>query len=258
MGAVPDPVRVERDGRVARVVLERPPVNAIDESMARGLLAAAEELGRADDVRAVVVASACEGVFMAGADLEAVLELRPEDVERALTVQDVMNRFAEIPQPVVAAINGHALGGGLELALACDFRIMASGHGLVGFPEVRLGLLPGAGGTQRLTRLVGAGRATLLIMKGVQLPAEEALAQGLVHEVVAPDELEARARDFAARLARQAPLALRGIKRAIAAAWSPEGMQVEKDAFRELLGSEDAKIGVKAFFSGDRPEFTGT
>jgi enoyl-CoA hydratase len=174
-------------------------------------------------------------------------------------VQDVFTAFAELPQPTVAAINGHALGGGLELALACDFRFLALAEGaLLGLPEVRLGLLPGAGGTQRLTRLVGPGRATELIMKGIQLSPQEAADEGIVHFLVQPDELEEQARDYAARLARQAPVALRGIKRAIRAAGTPEGFAVERDAFREVLASEDAERGVKAFLEGERPSFSGT
>lgn len=252
-----DVVRLERDGHVAILTLDRQPLNAIDETLALGLAAATEELAADDEVRAVVVESACEGVFMVGADLEAVQQIRPEDADRVTEIQDIISRFAELPQPTVAAINGHALGGGLELALACDFRFLAAGPALLGLPEVRLGLLPGAGGTQRLTRLVGAPRATMLIMKGLQLTAAEAHAGGLVHELVEPEALEARARDFAARLAQQAPLALRAIKRAIAAAYRPDGLEVEKQGFRELLLSEDAKAGVAAFFAGEKPRFEG-
>jgi enoyl-CoA hydratase len=195
---------------------------------------------------------------MAGADLVEFEHIASE-AERAVLVQDVFTAFAELPQPTVAAMNGHALGGGLELALACDFRFLALAEGaLLGLPEVRLGLLPGAGGTQRLTRLVGPGRATELIMKGIQLSPQEAADEGIVHFLVQPDELEEQARDYAARLARQAPVALRGIKRAIRAAGTPEGFAVERDAFREVLASEDAERGVKAFLEGERPSFSGT
>jgi len=170
----------------------------------------------------------------------------------------VFTRFAALPQPTVAAINGHALGGGLELALACDFRFAARADGaLIGLPEVRLGLLPGAGGTQRLTRLVGPARATELIMKGLQLSPEQAAEDGIVHFLVEPDELESQARDYAVRLARQAPIALRGIKRAIQAAAGTEGLAVEGEAFREVLASEDAQMGVAAFLNGERPTFSG-
>ncbi len=254
-------VHVERlpDEAIAVLTLDRPPLNAIDEQVATELAAATAELAADESVRAVLVRSAVEGVFMAGADITEFQRIAAEGVDRALAGQDVFNRFAELPQPTVAAIGGHALGGGLELALACDFRFAARAEGaLIGLPEVRLGLLPGAGGTQRLTRLVGPGRATELIMKGLQLSPEQAAADGIVHFLVEADELDARARDYAVRLARQAPIALRGIKRAIRAASTPDGFVVEREAFREVLLSDDAQAGVSAFLEGEKPTFSGS
>jgi enoyl-CoA hydratase len=254
-------VRLERfaDERIAVLTLERPPLNAIDEQLAAELAAATVELAADLETRSILIRSALEGVFMAGADLHEFERIAAEGIERAVLVQDVFTEFAELPQPTVAAINGHALGGGLELALACDFRFVARAEGaLLGLPEVRLGLLPGAGGTQRLTRLVGAARATELIMKGLQLSPEQAAETGLVHFLVEPGQLDDRSRDYAVRLARQAPIALRGIKRAIRAAWSPEGLAVEREAFREVLASGDAQLGVKAFLEGRRATFSGS
>jgi len=253
-------VRLERlpDERIAVLSLDRPPLNAIDEQVVIELDAATTELADDAETRAVLVRSALDGVFMAGADIHEFERIAAEGIDRALLAQEVFTRFAELPQPTVAAINGHALGGGLELALACDFRFLGRAEGaLLGLPEVRLGLLPGAGGTQRLTRLVGPGRATELIMKGLQLSPEQAAEAGLVHFLVEVGELEAKSRDYTVRLARQAPIALRGIKRAIRAAWSPEGLAVEGDAFREVLASEDAQAGVKAFLEGERASFMG-
>src|SRR6266545_2263371 len=227
-------VRLERfpDERIAVITLDRPPLNAIDEQVVTELAAATTELAADSETRAVLVRSALEGVFMAGADIHEFERIAAEGIDRALLAQEVFTRFAELPQPTVAAINGHALGGGLELALACDFRFLGRADGaLLGLPEVRLGLLPGAGGTQRLA--------------------------GLVHFLVEVGELEAKSRDYTVRLARQAPIALRGIKRAIRAAWSAEGLAVEGDAFREVLASEDAQAGVKAFLEGERASFTG-
>ena len=257
----PAVVRLERfpDEGIAVITLDRPPLNAIDEQVVTELAAATTALAADAETRAVLVRSALEGVFMAGADIHEFERIAAEGIDRALLAQEVFTGLAELPQPTVAAINGHALGGGLELALACDFRFLARADGaLLGLPEVRLGLLPGAGGTQRLTRLVGHGRATELIMKGLQLTPEQAADAGLVHFLVEPGELEDRARDYAVRLARQAPIALRGIKRAIRAAWSPEGLAVERDAFREVLGSQDAQTGVKAFLTGEKPTFSGS
>lgn len=250
---------LERDGDIAVLTFDRPPLNAIDEQLMTELLAAIEELEDDLSVRAVLVRSALDGVFMAGADITEFQRVSEEGVERAVLAQQVVSRLAELPQPTVAAINGHALGGGLEVALACDFRICARADGaLIGLPEVRLGLLPGAGGTQRLTALVGPGRATELIMKGLQLSPEEAHADGIVHFLVEPDELDERSRDYAVRLARQAPIALRGIKRAIRAAGTPNGFEVEAEAFREVLSSQDAQAGVSAFLNGERASFSGT
>jgi enoyl-CoA hydratase len=246
------------DEHVAVLTLDRPPLNAIDGQMVAELAGATAELTADRETRAVLVRSALEGVFMAGADIHEFERIAEEGIDRALIAQEVFSRFAEVPQPTVAAVNGHALGGGLELALACDFRFAARTEGaLIGLPEVRLGLLPGAGGTQRLTWLVGPGRATELIMKGIQLSPEQAAADGIVHFLVDPEELEAKARDYAVRLARQAPIALRGIKRAIRAAQSPEGLATEGEAFREALASNDAQTGVHAFLEGERPTFSG-
>ena len=265
---------------IAVLTFDRPPLNAIDEQVVTELAEATAELADDDATRAVLVRSALDGVFMAGADVNEFeriaqagtasvpgtrrsgVEVPGSDsvsaIDRALLAQQVFNGFAELPQPTVAAINGHALGGGLELALACDFRFAARAEGaLIGLPEVRLGLLPGAGGTQRLTWIVGPARATELIMKGLQLSPEEAAGEGIVQFLVEPEELESKARDYTVRLARQAPIALRGIKRAIRAAASPEGFSVEADAFREVLASDDAQTGVKSFLDGERPTFSG-
>ena len=253
-------VSLERfpDEQIAVLTIDRPPLNAIDEQVVTELAAAAAELTADAEIRAVVVRSALEGVFMAGADIHEFERIAEEGIDRALLAQEVFSRFAEVPQPTIAAINGHALGGGLELALACDFRFAARTEGaLIGLPEVRLGLMPGAGGTQRLTWLVGPARATELIMKGIQLSPEQAAADGIVHFLVDPEELEPKARDYAVRLARQAPIALRGIKRAIRASQSSEGLAVEAEAFREVLASTDAQTGVHAFLEGDRPTFSG-
>jgi enoyl-CoA hydratase len=246
------------DEQIAVLTFDRPPLNAIDEQVVTELAEATAELAGDDRTRAVLVRSALEGVFMAGADITEFERIADEGIDRALLAQQVFTGFAELPQPTVAAINGHALGGGLELALVCDFRFAARAEGaLIGLPEVRLGLLPGAGGTQRLTSLVGSARATELIMKGIQLSPEEAAADGIVHFLVEPEELEPRAREYVVRLARQAPIALRGIKRAIRAASSPEGLSVEAEAFKEVLASEDAQTGVRAFLEGERPTFSG-
>ncbi len=254
----PDVVSLERrDDGVAVVVLNRPPMNAIDEHVALGLAEAAAALREADDVRSVVIRSAVEGVFMAGADITGFRGISPEEAARFAEGQHVFTAIAELPMPTVAAINGHALGGGCELALACDFRFMARNHGLIGQPEVRLGVIPGGGGTQRLTALLGPGKASLYLFKGLQVGAADAERDGIVHFAVDEAELEEKALDFAVRLARQAPLAIRAIKRALRSSGTPDGYAVEREGFRETLLSEDAQTGVAAFFAGESPRFRG-
>ena len=253
-----DVTRLERDGDIAVLTFDRPPLNAIDEQIVTELAAATEELAADASVRAVLVRSALEGVFMAGADITEFQRVTTEGLDRALLAQEVVTRFAELPQPTVAAINGHALGGGLEVALACDFRFCARAEGaLIGLPEVRLGLLPGAGGTQRLTALVGPGRATELIMKGLQLSPEQAHADGIVHFLVEPGELDDQARDYTVRLARQAPIALRGIKRAIRAAGRRRALPSRARRSARCSPRRTRRPACTAFLEGEKATFSG-
>ena len=235
------------------ITLDNPPVNALSFAYSAKLLEQVQAAEADASVEAVIFTGAND-IFSAGADINDFLN---EPSPETKTVRDVINAIEHGKKIYIVAIDGNAMGGGLELALACDYRV-ATERSKVGLPEIKLGLLPGAGGTQRLTRLVGPGRATELIMKGLQLSPEQAAEAGLVHFLVEPAELEEKARDYTVRLARQAPIALRGIKRAIRSAWSPDGLAVEADAFREVLASEDAQTGVKAFLEGERASFTGT
>jgi enoyl-CoA hydratase/carnithine racemase len=164
------------------------------------------------------------------------------------------------PKPVIAAVNGHALGGGCELALACDYRFMVDdGRSTIGLTEVSLGLIPGAGGTQRLTRLLGPARATQLIFEGIRLKAPEAAAIGLVHESVPPDRFLDSVNSRAEQLARRAPLALRFVKEAILAAHERpgKGFEVEAENFGRVAMTEDAMTGIMAFLSKQEAEFKG-
>ena len=197
---------------------------------------------------------------MAGADIHEFERIAAEGIDRALVAQEVFTAFAELPQPTVAAINGHALGGGLELALACDFRFAARAEGaLIGLPEVRLGLLPGAGGTQRLTRLVGAARATELIMKGIQLSPEQAAGRRASSTSWSSRRSSSRA---GARLHR--PARAPGADRAPRdqardqgglVAGRPRGRGARRSG--RCSPRSDAQTGVKAFLEGERPTFSG-
>lgn len=261
-------VRVSRDGHVATVELDNPPMNVITLEVGAGLLSACEELGADDSVRVVVFRSANPGIFSAGADVNMLAEAgaRGEEGMREFLagfdeIADVFDHVAALPQPTVAALEGIALGGGFELALACDFRIAADDLQQVGLPEVRLGLLPGGGGTQRLPRLVGAGVATEMLMKGMRYDAETALAKGLVHKVVPAAELRAETDRYALGLARQAPLALRHMKALVRAAFEsagPASLADERQRFIELVRSSDAQEGIGAAIENRRAAFTGT
>src|SRR5437867_4400573 len=183
-------VRLEKQDSVGHIVLDRPPANTYDKAFLDELDAAIEEARRDDGVKAILVRSATEKFFSAGADI-SVFAKGGLDLQNAFVVcaNDAMGKLESTPKVVVAAINGHCLGGGLEIALCCDFRIAAEGGYRIGLPEVGLGLLPGTGGTQRLPRLIGRQKALDLMLRGTTLTPPEALAAGIVDEVVPAGEL---------------------------------------------------------------------
>jgi enoyl-CoA hydratase len=243
---------------VATVVLDRPPVNAVDLEVIDEFLEVVAELGVARAVRAVVLTGR-ERRFCAGADIAMLQDFSPENQRRARRWVDVQAGLEAMEKPVVAAINGYALGGGAELALACDFRLMARG-GEIGFPEIRLGFFPGAGGTQRLTRLVGPARALRLMMEGRRLEANEARALGLVDEVVPAELLPQTARDVAERLATGPTRAIGLLKRCVYQGHGrplDEGLALEEAAVAELIRTVDAREGMEAFLAKRPPRFTG-
>ena len=250
---------VARAGGVATVVLDRPPVNAVDLDVIDEFLWVVAELA-VDRASRAVVLTGRERRFCAGADIAMLQDLSPEHHRRVRRWVDVQAGLEAMEKPVVAAINGYALGGGAELALACDVRLMARGAE-IGFPEVRLGFFPGAGGTQRLTRLVGPARALRLMMEGRRLTADEARALGLVDEVVPADLLPQTARDVAERLAAGPTRAIGLLKRCVYQGHGrplAEGLALEAEAVSELIGTSDAQEGMAAFLAKRPPRFTGT
>lgn len=255
-------LQVERDGGVAVVSISNPPMNVINLTMGLELDALCDEIAADNSVRVVLFRSAAEGVFIAGADITLLNELdKPEAREQFAKLAGLMDKVAALPQPTIAALAGTTLGGGFELALACDFRFMSTGFGEIGLPEVRLGLLPGGGGTQRLPRLVGAGKAIEMLLKGMRYGPEQALELGLVHRIHDPAELDAQALKYAHGLALQAPIAVQSIKRLVRAAFeSPgeQGLELERELFLKVAASSDAKEGIGAFFEGRKPDFTGS
>ena len=249
---------VARAGAVATVVFDRPPVNAVTLDVIDEFLLAVAEIGADRAVRAMILTGR-ERRFCAGADVAMLQDLSPEHHRRVRRWVDVQQGLEAMEKPVVAAINGYALGGGAELALACDIRLMARG-GEIGFPEIRLGFFPGAGGTQRLTRLVGPARALRLMMDGRRLGADEARTLGLVDEVVPADLLQQTARDVAERLAAGPTRAIGLLKRCVYRGHGrpfDEGLALEGDAVMELIRTADAREGMEAFLAKRPPRFTG-
>jgi enoyl-CoA hydratase/carnithine racemase len=242
-------VRIEVAAGVATVRLDRPPMNALNVQLQGELAAAAAEVTADSAVRAVIIYGG-EKLFAAGADVK---EMADASVARMLDISGGLHAaftaIAEIPKPVVAAITGYALGGGLELALTADFRVAGAGARL-GQPEILLGIIPGAGGTQRLPRLVGPAKAKDIIFSGRFVDSAEALAIGLVDKVVPDDGVYSAARDLVARYADGPALALRAAKQAIDAGLElglDAGLEIERLQFAALFGTEDQKTGMRSF-----------
>jgi enoyl-CoA hydratase/carnithine racemase len=235
------------DGGVALLRLNRPPMNPLSIALLGELRDAASALSQDSGVKAVVVAGS-EKALAAGAD---ITELRDQRGARASTeaFRAAFDAIAAIPRPVIAAIRGYALGGGCELALACDLRVGAE-NTRVGQPEVLLGALPGAGGSQRLARLIGPARTKELVWSGRQVRADEALALGILDRVVPADEVEPNALHWAAQLGAGAVVAMGLVKRVIDDGLGmplANGLDREADAFVEAFGTEDARVGVDSF-----------
>jgi enoyl-CoA hydratase/carnithine racemase len=244
-----DLVRLDVEHGVGTIRLERPPANAINDELVADLRTAAEAAAARDDVRAVVIWGGPK-IFAAGADVKMMAGLGTADVKGMISrMQDVFTLVEEIPKVTIAAINGYALGGGCELAMCADFRFAAEDAKL-GQPEILLGIIPGAGGTQRLPRLVGPARAKDIVFSGRQVSAEEARAIGLVDEVVPPGVVFERAVESAQRYARGPTMALRAAKVAInwgARANLNAGLVLEREVFIDLFSTEDQKAGMRSF-----------
>ncbi|MEV5509491.1 enoyl-CoA hydratase/isomerase family protein [Streptomyces orinoci] len=242
-------VHLEVAEGVATVRLDRPPMNALDIATQDRLRELAGEVSQRADVRAVVLWGG-EKVFAAGADIKEMREMdHAAMVARSRGLQDAFTAVARIPKPVVAAVTGYALGGGCELALCADYRIAAE-NAKLGQPEILLGLIPGAGGTQRLSRLIGPSKAKDLIFTGRQVKAPEALALGLVDRVVPAEEVYTQAHAWAARLAAGPAIALRAAKEAVDAGLETDidtGLVIERNWFAGLFATEDREIGMRSF-----------
>jgi enoyl-CoA hydratase/carnithine racemase len=242
-------VRLEVEDGVGTIRLDRPKMNALNQQVQEEIRAAAGEATERDDVKAVVVYGG-EKVFAAGADIKEMADLSYTDmVKRSTGLTTAFTAVAKIPKPVVAAVTGYALGGGCELALCADIRIAAD-DATLGQPEVLLGIIPGAGGTQRLTRLVGPSRAKDIIFSGRFVKADEALAIGLVDRLVPAGEVYAEARKWAGQFTRAASYAVRAAKEAIDRGSEVDletGLEIERQQFAALFATQDRTLGMTSF-----------
>jgi len=255
-----DRVEVRRDGAVVVVTLNNPPVNTLGNPVLEALLGAVESLQDDPGIRSVVITGTGEKAFASGADLPAFVQMldSPDEIAHHTSLtRRLFDTIGGLRQPVVAAVQAAAVGGGLELALSCDL-IVADERARLGVPEVGLGLIPGAGGTQRLPRRIGAARAAELVLRGRLLKAPEAERIGLVNEAVPEGTALDRALDLAAELASRPAVAVQAAKRAMKIGSElplSEGLDVEHTEFLATLSSADAREGVDAFLNRRRPQF---
>ena len=254
-------VRRERRGRVGWLIVDHPPANALNRAVLAGLRAGLREFESDRSLAAAVVTGAGDRFFVAGADIKEFVSDGPDaTLDKIADGQRLTLEMESSRLPIVAAVNGFALGGGLELAMACDLRI-ASRSARLGQPEILLGIIPGWGGTQRLPRLVGRGRALELLLSGDQVDAERALSLGLVNRLADPENLHREAQALAEQLGQRAPLAVAAIKRAVSDGLDrplEAALAVELSQFDAAFRSDDAGEGIAAFLEKRSPHWAGS
>ncbi|MEX2247603.1 MAG: enoyl-CoA hydratase/isomerase family protein [Dehalococcoidia bacterium] len=254
---------VERDGGVVTVTMNNPPRNLLNAPMVRELTSVAEELDGDESARVLVLTGGADGIFITHYDVAELSSVSDAARERDSVgggsdlheMHRLLLKLQSLPQPVIAAINGTAMGGGCELALACDFRIMAR-RGVIGLPEVRVGILPGAGGTQRMTRLLGAAKALELMLLGDALDADAAAGVGLVHRAVDAGRLTEEVTALARELASRPRISLAEIKQCVLRGGEMpllDGLRFEQDAFWRTMRSDDASRLMRAYLKSERP-----
>lgn len=249
---------VAREESFAVVTLNRPPANAISEALMRDLNDALSSLEGDDGVRAVIITGAGDRIFCAGADLGSAFS--GGDLDSFIRFgQGVLRRIERFPKPVIAAMNGHALGGGCEIAMACHFRLLKDGARM-GQTESNLGIIPGYGGTQRLPRLIGRTKALEYLILGTQIPSGECLALGLVNRLTREGETLNEAKALARQIARRPPLATRFLIEAVDDGLDTpidQALEIETRAFMKSFRTEDAAEGIQAFLAKREPDFKG-
>lgn len=255
--------RLEPANGVTSVFFAKPPMNTLDKDLYPELHAVCDELDGDEATRAVVFASDIPGVFIAGADIKEMTTYVFEESwidKRISTVHRALNRVEDIQKPTVVAIEGHALGGGCEFALCADFRFMSRGKPLIGLPEISIGIIPGGGGTQRLPRVIGYGRATEIILTGGKMRADDAESIGLITRACDERTTLSEAQAYAAKLAAQAPVAARMAKAALHQSIGmnrEDGLRVEREHCLRAVMSADAREGFAAFIEKRKPKWTG-
>jgi enoyl-CoA hydratase/carnithine racemase len=254
-------VTFSKDGAVGQITLDRPPANSYEIEFMQELDGAIEAANGDDGVKAVILRSASEKFFSAGADIKAFLANSAADNMAMIRfAHNTLSKMAASDKVFIAAVNGHALGGGLEMALACDLRFAAEGKYYMGLPEVTLGLLPGNGGTQRLPRLIGANKALEMMLTGERIGPEEAHRIGLVNKLFPADQLQAETMAYAQKLAAGASLAIAAIKRCVYDGTQmdlADGLALERQLIEPLYDSEDAAEGFAAFAEKRAPIYQG-
>lgn len=253
-------LRVEAADRIGLITVDFPPANSLAPEVRDELKSAVANFFERDDIWTLILTGAGEKFFMAGANIPSLMKLEPDTaLARVQAAREFFSLISQGDKPVIAAINGLCLGGGLELALACDLRL-ASDHVKLGLPEVNLGLMPGGGGTQRLSRLIGPGLAKYLIFTGQPLTAGRALEVGLVERVVPARELISAAKETASLINSKGPLGVRAAKKSINVGLETtlnQGLDLENRLWSELCGTRDMKEGVTAFLEKRKPHFEG-
>ncbi len=253
-------ILVEKRGKVAILTINRPDkLNALSSKVHSEGIAALDEMKNDDSVRVLVITGAGEKSFVAGADIGEFAGKTAAEQRDTMNSRSLFNSIDGFPKPVIAMINGFCLGGGCELALACDIRV-ASENARLGQPEINLGIIPGGGGTQRLTNLIGEGKSMEMILTGDMIDAETAKNLGLVNHVYASEELEEQTFKMADKIAEKAPIALQMAKEAVKLASRStldEGLRREVDLFAICFSTEDKEEGVSAFLEKRKPEFKG-
>lgn len=251
----------EQEGDIATITIDRPKsMNALNAQLIAELTDAVEQIAVNEDIRVLVLTGSGEKAFVAGADIGELSTLNPLQASYfAEKGHILMDKLQELPIPVIAMVNGFALGGGLEIALSCDF-IYASDNAKIGLPEITLGIIPGFGGTQRLSRIVGKNLAKEMIFTGKMLSAGEALEKGIINKVMPPDELAAEVKKTAEKMATKGKASLNAAKKTINDGMDVDlssGCKMEMAAFALCMASEDAKEGTTAFLEKRTPEFKG-